>query len=125
MRLARLRLRLRLRSPSLVVRVYDRDVANVALSCPNALDPVQLHGFHTLDGADLMPPCVFRNEHTVQHALDIGNLVRCVGCRQLGYWVRGCVDQGVDAGVRGVLRACAADFEVEGGDCCVDGGEVG
>ena len=85
-RLAGLCLRLR-PSSSLVVGVYDCDVADVALSRPDALDSVQLHCFHALDGADLVPSCVLRDEHAVQHALHIGNLVRCVRRRELGYRV--------------------------------------
>jgi hypothetical protein len=72
-------------------------------------------------------------EHGVEDALDEGDLVGGVDRRKLGQRVAGRVDEGVDAlrdgvrrvGVDGRLAAGASDFEVEGRDGGVGGGDVG
>ena len=46
-----------------------------------------------------------------------------MGCCELRYGVGGCIYEGEDTGSV-VLGEGAADFEVEGGDGCVQGGDV-
>ena len=69
-----------------------------------------------------MPRGVVGLEHGVEDPLQEADLVGGVDGGELGQVVAGGVDQGVGAEA-GRLVECAADFEVEGGDGVVGGGD--
>ena len=71
-----------------------------------------------------MAPGVVGFEHGVEDAFEEGQLVWGAGRGELGDGIGGGVYEGVGAG-SGYLVVGTADFEVEGGDGGVGGGEVG
>lgn len=85
---------------------------------------MQSDRLHRSDGHDFVARGVVSFEHGVQDALEVADFIGGVGGCELGDGVAGGVDEGVDAGARGLVVS-AADFEVEGRDGAVGGGDVG
>lgn len=85
---------------------------------------MQSNRLHRGDRHDLMTRGIIGFEHGVQDALEVADFIGGVGGGYLGYGIAGGVDEGVDAGSRGLVVG-AADFEVEVGDGIVGGVDVG
>lgn len=85
---------------------------------------MQSDRLHRCDGHNLMTRGIVGFEHGVQDALEVADFIGGVGGRQLRDGIAGGVDESVDTGAGGLVVG-AADFEVEGGDGAVGGGDVG